>query len=74
MSVAESKQSDFPFENDNADKKRNYLENSSVSDLMCDEEEGNCGYGSCEPKWLQVFNNPKGFLVLHCFVLVVQGT
>jgi len=37
------------------------------------EDEGNCGYGSCEPKFLRCCNNAKGFLVVYCFLVIVQG-
>ena len=36
-------------------------------------DEGNCGYGSCEPGFLRCCNNAKGFLVMYCLSVVVQG-
>ena len=45
----------------------------SEESLVGEEEEGNCGYGSCEPRFLQCCNNAKGFLVVYCFLVIVQG-
>ena len=47
----------------------------SVSELpvYAEEKEGECGYGSCEPKFLQCCNNAKGFLVVFFFLAIVQG-
>ena len=49
--------------------------NRSTSEiaLVDEEEEGKCGYGGCEPRFLQCCNNAKGFLVIYCFLVIVQG-
>ena len=49
-------------------------ESRSDLELVGVEDEGNCGYGSCEPKFLRCCNNAKGFLVVYCFLVIVQGT
>ena len=38
-----------------------------------DEEDLRCGYGNCKPSWLQIFNNPKMFLVWLCCFAFIQG-
>lgn len=57
-----------------ADVKKQRSKSSSTSSLVIvDEEEGKCGYGSCEPGFLQCCNSAKGFLVVYCFLVIVQG-
>ena len=35
---------------------------------------GKCGIYKCSPKWLQIFNNPKMFLISLCCFVVLQGS
>ena len=46
---------------------------SAAPTLIDDGDEGKCGYGSWEPGFLQCCNSAKGFLVIYCFLVVVQG-
>ena len=54
-------------------KKKSLDSESTVSNVIDDDEEGKCGYGSCEPGFLQCCNSAKGFLVVYCFLVIVQG-
>ena len=38
-----------------------------------EEKEGKCGFGSCQPKFLQCCNNATGYLIIHCLIVLVQG-
>ena len=63
-----------PLPSDSDENKSTRKSNSTERSIpVFDDEEGKCGYGSCEPKWLQCCNNAKGFLVCYCFVVIVQG-
>ena len=53
-----------------SEKNRSGLKLSLIEEK---EREGNFGFGSCEPKFLQCCNNAKGFLVMFCLYAVVQG-
>ena len=58
------------FNRNDSEKNRNGLKLSLIEEK---EREGNFGFGSCEPKFLQCCNNAKGFLVMFCLFAVVQG-
>ncbi|NXD85615.1 SO4C1 protein, partial [Halcyon senegalensis] len=38
-----------------------------------DPEEGPCGWGRCNPKVLQLCNNPEGYLAAYSFLAIFQG-
>lgn len=55
-------------------KEQKTSQSGSTSTLVIDDqEEGKCGYGSWEPRFLQCCNSAKGFLVVYCFLVIVQG-
>ena len=47
--------------------------NGQNGDIHIEEEDLKCGFGSCTPDWLQVFNNPKAFLVWLSWFSFLQG-
>ena len=60
------------FSKETDSSNQNTRSDSEVS-LVGEEKEGNCGYGSCEPRFLKCCNNAKGFLAVYCCLVVVQG-
>ena len=38
-----------------------------------EEETMTCGWRGWRPQWLQACNNPKVFLILLCWLVIVQG-
>ncbi len=46
---------------------------SSLEQLTEETVDFRCGYGNCKPALLQVFNNPKWFLVWLCYFSLIQG-
>ena len=64
-------------EHDNMNKEANIIHghhlSSSLEQLIEGTDDLRCGYGRCKPPWLQIFNNPKWFLVWLCYFSIVQG-
>ena len=56
--------------NKDQNKKRS---DTSIKPAIVGTEDGSCGYGSWEPGSLQCCNNAKGFLVVICLLITVQG-
>ena len=48
-------------------------EKTSAAEEEGDDGDVRCGYGTCKPDCLQVFNNPKFMLFVLCFLVTVQG-
>lgn len=48
-------------------------EKSKVSELTGIEDEGDCGWSSFRPDFLQKFNNPAGYLCVYSIFLITQG-
>ncbi|NXJ67851.1 SO4C1 protein, partial [Rostratula benghalensis] len=41
--------------------------------VVAEAEEGPCGWGSCTPKFLQLCNNPEGYLAAYSLLAIFQG-
>ncbi|XP_076801719.1 solute carrier organic anion transporter family member 4C1-like [Clavelina lepadiformis] len=62
------------FEQPEANRKEKRRNDSDVtSSSLLEEDLGRCGWGKFTPDALQCCNSPKGFLVVYCFLVIVQG-